>query len=512
MSNHTSALSGLDDKVRRTAHLINLLRQRIDGQPAYSLFLGAGASATSGIRTAKQMVAEWRQQSYSRERAPDCYDDWLHRQGWRDAPNEYSLLFEQLYDTPSQRRAYIELASAHAHPSWGYAFLTRLLSTGTFNVVFTTNFDDLISDACWMFGAKNKPLVCAHDSSVVGLRLASSRPKIIKLHGDYLFDSIKNTTSELQSIEDNMRAKFSEYAEHQGLLVVGYAGNDASIMDLLDLLVRNPKNFRDGVYWCLRDGEAPSRRVQQLLRHDRVYLVRIAGFDEFMAEIADAMNIGLPVGVLSPHLLAYESTKHLLEARPSGNNPALVSAFYRVAEKHERAKSVLRKAGLASEVSSSLDEIVGELKNEDVPFHEAKKKLKNGLFADAARDFGALATTEGSSSFSMHCWNKMLECTMRAGDTRAAAEEVRRNVPHKWEDSNHYLMRSFYALLLHESKLAIEYASKSIALNPGLVESHVNRAMAYWMLNRTDKYKEELDLIRSHQGVAKSALGCLHGP
>ena len=128
-------------------------------------------------------------------------------------------------------------------------------------------------------------MICAHDSGVSSVRLMSDRPKVVKLHGDFLYDSIKNTSSELQSLEANMREKFIEFAKEYGLIVVGYSGNDHSIMDLLDLLIRSENYFRNGLYWCIQTSASPSKRLRQLLRNDRTYWVEIDGFDEFKENI-----------------------------------------------------------------------------------------------------------------------------------------------------------------------------------------------------------------------------------
>lgn len=44
-------------------------------------------------------------------------------------------------------------------------------------------------------------------------------PNIIKLHGDYLFDKLKNTTSELQNLEDEIADIWKSSIEENGLLL-----------------------------------------------------------------------------------------------------------------------------------------------------------------------------------------------------------------------------------------------------------------------------------------------------
>ena len=209
---------------RELYHLLNLLSTRIDQTAEFSLFLGAGASKTSGVKSRSEMISDWRRMIYSSYKGKHDFKVWLKQQEWYGAEDEYSHLFELVYDQPSLRRAYIEKAVCKAKPNLGYIYLASLIEAGIFNIIFTTNFDDLLSDAFFYFGNNLRPIVCTHDSSVSSVRLISDRPKIVKLHGDFLYESIKNTSSEVQSLEKNMRDKFIEFAKEFGLVVVGYTG------------------------------------------------------------------------------------------------------------------------------------------------------------------------------------------------------------------------------------------------------------------------------------------------
>jgi hypothetical protein len=280
-------------------HLINILKTTKDHHPNFTLFLGAGASITSGIKSAREMISEWKA-SYI-----DMYGaDKLKAEPWFEKGNEYSELFERLYDQPTQRREYIERCINNSNPSWGYVYLVNLLKEKTFNTVFTTNFDDLINEACYTFSNNLRPVVCAHDSSIKNIRLTSNRPKIIKLHGDFLFDDLKNTIRELESLEDNMRTKFKQYASEFGMIVMGYAGNDRSIMDTLNTLLHSDNSFPHGIYWCIRKGTELERlpeELKNLARFSRFHLIEIDGFDEAMAEIHHSLSLPLQEEVSDPY-------------------------------------------------------------------------------------------------------------------------------------------------------------------------------------------------------------------
>ena len=275
-------------------HLMHLIDTRNGDVPNFSLLLGSGASSTSGVKTAEEMIEEWRRHLFGHSDVESSYQEWIVRQKWYRHEDEYSILFEEIYDQPSQRRVYVEECVKRAQPNWGYVYLTNLLQSRLFDVVFTTNFDDLINEACYLYSHSLRPVVAAHDSAIQGIRVTSNRPKIIKLHGDFLYDNIKNTLTELETLETNTKRKLSQFAKEYGLVVIGYSGRDRSVMDAIEFLLRDDENFKQGVYWCVKGGADRSSRLESLLKRDRVYLVDIEGFDEFMAELHEAVKLTLP--------------------------------------------------------------------------------------------------------------------------------------------------------------------------------------------------------------------------
>jgi tetratricopeptide (TPR) repeat protein len=300
-------------QVKPQSHLINILSATRDHHPNFALFLGAGSSVTSGVKNTGEMIQEWRDCFCRSYGGADDKDKFISNQPWYNKPEEYSHLFELLYDQPSQRREYIESCLKGASPSWGYIYLVNLLRSDVFNTVFTTNFDDLLNEACYQFSDSVRPIVCAHDSSISSVRITSKRPKIIKLHGDFLFDNIKNTVGELESLEANMKEKFRQYAPEFGLIVVGYAGNDRSVIDALNTLLRSDGNFPHGVYWCLRKGSSPTPQVDRLTRFHRFRLVEIDGFDEFFADVHQALGLELQPEMADPYAALARKLNELLE-------------------------------------------------------------------------------------------------------------------------------------------------------------------------------------------------------
>lgn len=292
----------LKNKVRTVKDLARFIQKR-GNYPSYSILLGAGASVTSNIASGGQLVSNWRKEIYD-----DIYDglpekkaqtdsdiiNYLskHQSIWYNPQNEYSSLFERKFDLPSQRRRFVESLVDNKKPSIGYYYLINLINSGMFNTIFTTNFDDLLNEAFYHF-SDTRPHVCAHDSSIGSLSVLSSRPKVIKLHGDYLFDDIKNTLRETESLEHNTKEKFIEFSKDYGLIIVGYSGQDRSIMDVLNYLLQQEEYLKNGIYWCFREDDEIPHEVRKILWKDKVYCVKIDGFDQLFAELNSNLNIPL---------------------------------------------------------------------------------------------------------------------------------------------------------------------------------------------------------------------------
>ncbi|WP_411704318.1 SIR2 family protein [Edaphovirga cremea] len=284
------------NKKRSLKDLASYIKTKSGNSPNYSLFLGAGASVTSGINSGTQLVDEWRKDIYELLSKLPYADEkkakeyLLERESsWYEPSNEYSSLFEKIFDLPSQRRRFVEQQVDGKLPSIGYSYLVSLFQSGYIDTVFTTNFDDLINEAFYQF-SRERPTLCAHDSSIRGVSVNSSRPKIIKLHGDYLFDSIKSTLNETESLEINTKDKLIEFTKKFGLIFLGYAGNDRSIMDVINHLLRQDEFLGNGIYWCFRAEDEINPDLQKILQREKVYYVEIDGFDQALAEIHYHIN------------------------------------------------------------------------------------------------------------------------------------------------------------------------------------------------------------------------------
>ncbi len=255
----------------------------------FAIFLGAGASVQSGIPAASGMIQDFRRRIFEAECPEQCKTDvekekWLGEQSWYDASKAYCSLFEHHEPKEIGRQRYIEALIEGRRPSFGYVMLANLMATGYINTIITTNFDDLVYSACTTF-TDIRPIVYAYGVLASEMRVTANRPKVLKLHGDYLYAVLKNTSSEIETQDLNMSRQVSAVLNEYGLIVVGYGGNDESVMRILSQI-----SSKNDLYWCVHGSGEPSQKVRDLLAEKGGFLVRIDGFDGLMNEIREVVG------------------------------------------------------------------------------------------------------------------------------------------------------------------------------------------------------------------------------
>ena len=209
------------------------------------------------------------------------------------APDEYAALFEATYPAEKDRQAFIHAMIKGAKLAYGHLALAAMLKAGHANLVWTTNFDHLLGDACAKtFGTTlNLNIIGLDSPTLAGQQIAAqSFPIEIKLHGDFRSRRLKNTADELRQQDAQLGAQLEDNCGRYGLIVAGYSGRDDSIMDVFDAALAKANAFPGGLFWLHRGAEPPLPRVTALLERAaaagvEAALVRIDNFDEIMIDL-----------------------------------------------------------------------------------------------------------------------------------------------------------------------------------------------------------------------------------
>ena len=256
----------------------------------YTLFLGAGCSKSSGIPTAGELVLKrWIPDQVSSGEDPIKWAK-ANIKGFdrHDPAASYGAVIEQCFPNSRVRQAQIEQICERASPGFGYSVVAQLCTQNNtpFSVVLTTNFDDLVADAMFLYTG-SRPLIIHHATLAEYIRPTRSRPMVVKVHGDARL-APKNTALETEEIEQALRQQVKKLLDDRGLLFFGYAGADDSIFNMLDEL---PSNALDlGVYWI--NEKLPAKpEFREWLKERQATWVRYTDFDEAMLHFYRAYNL-----------------------------------------------------------------------------------------------------------------------------------------------------------------------------------------------------------------------------
>ena len=264
----------------------------------YVFFLGAGCSISSGIPNAAELVKQWlRQLKHLEDGKENGWEAWASKRfpGYsnNNPAAHYGAVIEDLFLWPDARQQEIERLTASKYPGFGYGALAQLMSHKVYghrcHVVLTTNFDDLVADALYLYSHK-KPLVVAHESLAKFARLITRfSPLIVKLHGDAHL-APKNTPGETSTLDDSLQKVLKYLLNDAGVIFCGYGGNDQSILDALKELP--PDALPGGVYWV--GAKLPDNSFKSWLESRDAVWVEHFDFDKLMVYFHNEFALEMP--------------------------------------------------------------------------------------------------------------------------------------------------------------------------------------------------------------------------
>lgn len=277
----------------------------ISKNDVFAVLLGAGASITSGIPSADDCIWEWKKSLYTSKHKASGFkldiksqqvraeiQKWLDSEGTypsNGAVEEYQFYVEECYPIEDDRRKFFQRVCEKKQPSIGYKLLCLLHEIGLIQSVWTTNFDDLGLNAAR--AANLLPIDITLDT-VDRIFRAQNKSELpyVKLHGDYKFGPLKNTSHELAEQDNTFRKQLINYLSDKHLIVCGYSGRDCSVMEALT----QSYNARGAgrLYWCGHGRDIPPK-VKTLLEVARAngrtaFYIPTDGFDNLFISLTNA--------------------------------------------------------------------------------------------------------------------------------------------------------------------------------------------------------------------------------
>lgn len=133
---------------------------QVNASSPHALFLGAGASISSGMQSAASCIWDWKRRIFltknptlanqvgdvSVPSVQQRIQKWLDLQGGcpeLGSNDEYGHYIERCFPILGDRRSYFQEMVSKAKPHLGYQMLCILVESGLIESVWTTNFDGL---------------------------------------------------------------------------------------------------------------------------------------------------------------------------------------------------------------------------------------------------------------------------------------------------------------------------------------------------------------------------------
>ncbi len=492
-----------DYRLIATSQLVRAIKEGKANSERFCFIIGAGASESSGIPTGRTLEHSWMEEM---EREPGLEEireialrlkedghldhsfDEIEK-AWNTSkregiplPSEFYFDIYKLRFFPNHRNGYhyLEKIMAGKKPSFGYHTLALILADGGGNnLVITTNFDNLVEDALFLY-TENRPLVINHellaefagDSNI-------KRPIIAKIHRGIFFDPLNRPedTNELKGKwHDVLVSVFQCYTP----IVIGYGGGDNSLMNLLE---EETVKMKNGIYWCYVEKYGlPPEKIQRFVEKKKGYLVRTAGFDATMLAIGNA---------LFPDKIGVHETEEYLRSR--------------INTQIENYEKEYKKLTEFEESGSKMDERTKETQSAEEFLKEIQKLID--------RDTTAVQHRKESGQMTPWDYRRQGGQYCDSGEYGQAVECFSMAIKHQPDIALFYNDRGYAHSMLGQYEEALADYDKAIELRPDYADAYNNRGCTYDDLGQYEKaladYNKAIEL-RPDDADAYNNRGCTY--
>ncbi len=259
----------------------------------YALLVGSGISRTAGIPTGWEVTLDLvRKLAHIEKESFDGDEAAWYEEKFGKEPDYSDLLGEIAPTSAAQQqllRRYFEPSEDEREdgkklPTEGHKAIARLIASGHVRVIVTTNFDRLLETAIEAEGIK--PIVISSPDAVRGASpLAHSNCTVIKVHGDYLDQRIKNSPEALAKYDETTDRLLDQVFDEYGLIVCGWSAD-------WDVALRNAlmrcKSRRYPMYWT--GLSEPNGEAKDLVAFHRAQFVKIEGADPFFSSLLEKVE------------------------------------------------------------------------------------------------------------------------------------------------------------------------------------------------------------------------------
>lgn len=526
-------------RIISTNQLVRAIKEGKSNSERFCFILGSGASASSNIPTGGELERKWlmemeedsgfddirevaqllRRGGYLDNDFEDIEKEWKKIKYTKALPSsKYYFDIYKLRFFPNHRNGYHYLeeimASSNVRPSFGYHTLALMLTDeNRDNLVITTNFDNLVEDALFLY-TDSKPLVINHEllADFAG-DPNIKRPIIAKIHRGIFFDPLNRPeeTNELKGTwHDVLMYVFQCYTP----IVIGYGGGDNSLMELLS---EKSVSMKNGIYWCyVEEKGLPNEKIQKLVQEKKGYFVRTAGFDAIMLAIGNKL--------FPDKIGAYETEKYLSNRM----NEQIINygKEYKKLAESGKHNVLIGENGQRNQSEDEFKKEIEKITDRDNTLESKRQKLNQMTAWDYRR--------QGDRYFNLGNYNRAIEfysqaickqsniahfyndrgiCYKKMHEYGKALADYRKAIELDPEYAEAYNNRGCVYIDMGNYSRAIDDCNSAIKLNPEYAGAYNNRGCAYSNLGQYDKaiddYNKAIEMNPNY-AIAYRNRGCIY--
>ena len=257
----------------------------------YALLLGSGISRSAKIPTGWEVTIDLVRRIAAMQADGAELDDpvqWYVSKYGKEP--RYSELLDAVAKTGAERslvlRSYFEPTEEEKErnekqPTAAHKAIADLVAGGYVRTIITTNFDRLLEQAIQVAGIE--PTVVSNGAQAQGIgALGQIRCLIVKVHGDYLEATIKNTPEELAQYDNALDVFLDRLLDEHALVVSGWSADyDTALVKAIE----RARNRRYSTYWTFVS--APTEAAKHIITLRDAASVSIQGADTFFRGLAE---------------------------------------------------------------------------------------------------------------------------------------------------------------------------------------------------------------------------------
>jgi hypothetical protein len=245
----------------------------------YVLFAGVGLSKDAGLPTAWDLMLATAAllRSGEADTADGDLETWFKES--RFAQMTYSDLIGSLFPTPVEQRSFVRDKLALKGTGDAHKLIAELVRKGVFRCAITTNFDELLEKALEEAGIQVQVIASSDDLTHAEPLIHCKSFRVYKPHGTLNSGHLRNTPLDLEKLTDEMEEEMINVVSDHGLVVLGYAGEDKSILRCF----KARKHHRYQAFWV--NPNTPGDQVSKLFQKDTFHYIQCRGAGSFLKDL-----------------------------------------------------------------------------------------------------------------------------------------------------------------------------------------------------------------------------------